>query len=132
VVEPDGADHRGEHDRGFFAFDREDVGGVAAFTGVQDVEGTVGDLGEHGQLDGGVGFDDRGEAVLPVDEGSGGVERDALVGDLPVAAAHRGGELADGAGGQRPVGGVAFQVFGGLAWCHGVDFASHNKFPFNP
>jgi hypothetical protein len=49
-----------------------------------------------------VGFDDRGEPVLPVDQRAGGVERDALVGDPPLTAAHRRREVRVG-GGEEPV-----------------------------
>jgi hypothetical protein len=94
--------------------------------GVQHVERAFRHLGEDGHLHRQVGLDDRSEAVLSVDQGAGGVKRDALVGDPPFAAAHRRGEVAYRALRQRPVGRVALQVLGGLGRRYGLHPATHD------
>ena len=92
VVEPHGAHHRGEHRAVLLALDGEHVRGGATLADVEHVEGALGDLGEHRELDRAIGLDDRGQAVLTVHEHAVDVEGDPLVGDQPLAATHRLGE----------------------------------------
>jgi hypothetical protein len=53
-----GAHHGGEHGGRLLTLDGQHVGGVAAFAGVEHVEGALVALGEYGEFDRLVGFDD--------------------------------------------------------------------------
>ena len=109
VVEPHGAHHRGEHRAVLLALDREHVRGGTAFADVEHVEGALGDLGEHRELDRAIGLDDRGQTVLPIDQHPVDVERDPLMGDQPLVAAHRLSERTDHRPRQGTVGRVRLQ-----------------------
>jgi hypothetical protein len=93
LLQPHCPDHRGRHRGRFLALDSQHVGGVAALAGIQHIEGAFVDLGEHGHLDRHIGLDDRRESMLAIDQHSGDVEGDALMGD-PSSRAFRVGLLA--------------------------------------
>jgi hypothetical protein len=102
------------------------ISGVAPFAGVEYVEGVRLHLREDRHLHRQVGFDDCGEPMLAVDQYSVVVEGDALVGDLPVAAAHRLGERAHRGFRQWPVAGVGCQHLLGLVRRDLRDPAAHS------
>jgi len=125
VIQPHGAHHRGEHDAVLLALDSQHVGSVTALAGVQHVEGALGHVGEHRHLHRLVGLDDRGQPMLSIDEYTVDVEGDALMGDQPVAAAHRLGEPAHHRPGQGTVGGVRFQPISRACRCDRLHPAPH-------
>lgn len=57
--------------------------------GVQHIEGVRLDIGKHRDLDRQVGLHDRRQPMRVIDQHSGGVERDALMGHQPIPTPHR-------------------------------------------